>query len=55
MSTLMTSELRPAADLCGASDLMIHEFDSWTNSREPVFSPTTMCWCRLDFTSEATE
>jgi hypothetical protein len=30
------------------SDLVIHEFDQWSNPAEPAFTPTSSCWCRQD-------
>lgn len=43
MSTSTAAEI-PAA----LSDLVIQEFDQWSNPAEPAFTPTTSCWCRQD-------
>ena len=25
-------------------DLVIHEFDQWSNPADPTFAPTSICW-----------
>lgn len=36
------------------SDLLIQEFNNWTNSTETMLSPTTSCWCQVDVTTDWT-
>lgn len=43
-----TTFARPHAAL----QLAIHEFDQWTNPKQSVLSPTTMCWCQADLVME---
>jgi hypothetical protein len=31
-----------------AVDLVIHEFDQWSDQAEPSFAPTTICWYGQD-------
>jgi hypothetical protein len=38
---------RSSAGRPSVADLMIHEFDSWSNSEECMLNPTMLC-CRLD-------
>jgi hypothetical protein len=38
-----------------ATDLMIHEFDRWSNPNDPAFSPTTICWYQPDIPAESVE
>jgi hypothetical protein len=45
MSNHHTIEPAPTyTDLRAGTDLTIHEFDQWTNTNDPTFSPTTICW-----------
>jgi hypothetical protein len=37
-----------------AANLMIHEFDQWSNPYDPAFSPTCICWGQ-DVSAELTE
>lgn len=34
------------------ADLAIHEFDQWTNPKNSILAPTTMCWCQHDISME---
>jgi hypothetical protein len=53
-----TTALRPSEDpmpaLTAAEtstalvDLVIHEFDQWSDQAEPSFAPTTICWYGQD-------
>lgn len=33
-------------------DLVIEEFDQWSNPRQWALSPTTTCWCQADLLEE---
>jgi hypothetical protein len=45
MSTYHATESAPTyTDQRAGTDLTIHEFDQWTNTNDPAFSPTTICW-----------
>lgn len=56
MSAPVKSEtLRYLADSVTVSDLLIHEFNSWTNSKDAMLSPTTSCWCQADLTTDRVE
>jgi hypothetical protein len=35
---------RTCTEQRSGADLAILEFDQWTNTNEPAFSPTTICW-----------
>jgi hypothetical protein len=37
------------------TDLVIHEFDQWSNAQDAMLAPTTICTCRQDLAAEAAE
>jgi len=39
MSALVTSRRTSAS-----TDLVIHDFDQWSNPKDPTFAPTSICW-----------
>ena len=62
MSAMTTNQFRFTTNATPAlairrltvSDLVIEEFDQWSNPARSVSSPTTMCWCRDDVTVDLT-
>lgn len=56
MSVLVTNDPRISTTRAIAiSDLVITEFDQWTNPKDSMLSGTTICWYPEDFTSEPVE
>jgi hypothetical protein len=56
MSAPVTTDTRPyLTDVVTVSDLLIQEFNNWTNSKDSMLSPTTSCWCRSDLDTDPVE
>lgn len=36
-----------------ASDLAIHQFDSWGNAGQPMVNPTTACWFEPELATDS--
>jgi|GEM_PF-4074276 len=56
MSVLVTNDPRiSVAEVLTFSNLVITEFDQWTNPKDSMLSGTTICWYPEDFTGEPVE
>jgi hypothetical protein len=54
MFALLRDEDRPTfATELTAAELVIYEFNQWSNPRQPSASPTTMCWFEPERTAES--
>lgn len=43
---------RSFTDALTVGDLVIYEFDQWTNAKDAMLSPTSICWTTQDLVSE---